>query len=306
MKTDSPAVEVLDLNCPHGSLKKVSFEIPRGSVYALLGANGSGKSTLLRALLNIHAPASGVIRVLGRESTSLEPGDWARLGYVSDNPSLPEYLTLVELIAYCRPQYPDWDDALCRRLQDQFALPGNRRLAGFSRGMKIKAALLVSLAYRPSLLILDEPFNGLDVVMRDELIQGLLELAGDGEFTVLLTSHDLEEIERLADRVGLLDRGTLHLSEPLDDLRERFRRVDIAVMGGARLPETLPDTCLLPEAGASHVRWIDSRYAGDAAVAETVARLFPPGTSFVTSPLSLREILITLIKALRLQPLNIP
>jgi ABC-2 type transport system ATP-binding protein len=307
-----PAIEIHGLECRYETqtwqcrsvsgavVKDVSLQVPRGSVYALLGTNGAGKSTLIRALLNLIEPARGTIHILGKASTALEPEDWERIGFVSESQVLPDYLTLEELVAYCRPLYPSWDDTLCEKLRDQFGLPWRQKLKTFSRGMKLKAALVAALSYRPAVLILDEPFGGLDVLTRDELIQGMLELSGDEDWTIFLTSHDLDEIERLADWVGVMDHGVLHLSEPLETLRERFRRVDVIVPVETSLPAALPESCLLPEIGPRAVRWIDSRYAGEEAVSTHITSLFGEGAAFATTPLSLREILIAFTRSKRL------
>ena len=299
---EHPIIKIAGLTCNFASTQAVrdlSLEVPRGCVYALLGTNGAGKSTTIKTLLNLITPTSGSVQVLGVDAARLGPRELAQIGYVSENQSLPEYLTLAQLVAYCRSLYPTWDDAFCKRLQQEFALPLDRKLSQFSRGMKIKAALLVSLAYRPQLLILDEPFSGLDVLTRDELIQGILELSDQENWTVFLSSHDIDEIERLADWVGLIENGTLRLSEPLETLRGRFRRVDVTVRDAAVLPLVLPENCLLPEASGSRIRWIESRYSGEASMAAQVKALCSDGAAFAVSPLSLREIIVASTRALR-------
>lgn len=301
---ESPAIEINGLECRYGDkavVKNVTLQIPRGSVYALLGTNGAGKSTLLRALLNLVEPTKGTVRIFGKDATTLQPEDLARIGFVSESQAFPDYLTLAELIAYCRPLYPTWDDALCERLREQFGLPLRQKLATFSRGMKVKAMLLASLSYRPAVIILDEPFGGLDVLTRDELINGLLELVGEEDLTILLASHDLDEIERFADWVGILDDGKLHISEPLESLRERFRRVDVIIKNGPPpLPNALPENCLLPEIGGRTVRWIESQYSGEETVSSRVSGLFGENALFATTPLTLREILIAFSRSQRL------
>src|SRR5205823_14199868 len=133
--------------------------------------------------------------------------------YVSEKQRLPEWMRPAELLAYCRPFYPTWDETLCRKLQGHLNLPVSARLRTLSRGTRMKAALLASLAYRPELVLLDEPFSGLDPLVRDELIRALLELAagndraGGRPMTVFVSSHDIEELERLADWIGFIDRG---------------------------------------------------------------------------------------------------
>src|SRR5688572_14823493 len=136
----------------------ISFTVEEGTVFALLGPNGAGKTTTIRALMNIIRPSSGKARVLGVDSRRLGRSELENIGYVSENQQLPLWMTLAELLAYCRPFYPTWDDALCRKLADDFGLSPDQKIGRMSRGMRVKAALVSALAYRPRLLVLDEPF----------------------------------------------------------------------------------------------------------------------------------------------------
>jgi ABC-2 type transport system ATP-binding protein len=275
--------------------------VPEGSIYAFLGPNGAGKTTTIKTLLHLLEPTAGVSRVLGVDSTRIGPRELAQIGYVSENQQLPEWMTVAELAAYCRPMYPTWDDAFYRRLLSEFALPADRKLKHLSRGMKMKAALLVSLAYRPRLLILDEPFSGLDPLMRDEFARGILELSEQENWTVFLSSHDIDEVERLADWVGIIDGGSLHLSESTEALQARFRSV--ALTGAAGLPGQgqLPPEWLTAEASGATVRFVESRYRPGATEAE-IARLFPDAGPPEIAPLSLRDIFLTLAKTFRISP----
>src|SRR5439155_6106589 len=164
--------------------------------------NGAGKTTTIKLLMNLVRPTRGSARVLDVDSRHLGPRHLQRIGYVSENQRLPEWMTLADLLAYCRPFYPTWDAALCRKLQSDLNVPLNVRLRTMSRGTRMKAALLVSLAYRPELIVLDEPFSGLDPLVRDELGRALRELAAAHQSqpkTIFISSHDVEELERLVD-----------------------------------------------------------------------------------------------------------
>ena len=143
------------------------------------------------------------------DARRLGPRELAQIGYVSENQLLPLWMTVGGLIDYCRPLYPTWDPALEASLLDQFELPRGRKLQHLSRGVLMKAALLISLAYRPRLLVLDEPFSGLDPLARDEFARGLLEASTAGDWTILVSSHDIEEVERLCDWIGIIDAGRL-------------------------------------------------------------------------------------------------
>ena len=126
--------------------------------------------------MNILEPSSGEATVLGTRSTRLGPAQFQQIGYVSENQELPDWMTVGELLAYCKPMYRDWDDVFCTSLLRQLDLDPKQQIKSLSRGMKVKAALLSSLAYHPRLLILDEPFAGLDALVREEFIRGILEL----------------------------------------------------------------------------------------------------------------------------------
>src|SRR6188474_852043 len=157
------------------AVHELNLAVPTGSVFALLGPNGAGKTTTLKLLMNLLPATAGSARVLGVDSRKLGERELAQIGYVSENQKLPEWMTVRQLLDYCRPFYPSWDPALEAKLLTQFDLPSERKLKQLSRGMKMKAALLSTLAYRPKLLVLDEPFSGLDPVVRDDFTRGLLE-----------------------------------------------------------------------------------------------------------------------------------
>ena len=233
------AIETERLTCRYGRTRAVAdltMHVPTGSIYALLGPNGAGKTTTLKALMNLRPPASGVARVLGVDSRALGPADLARIGYVSENQRIPSNLTIGEVEAFCRPWYPTWDAALATELRERFGLDPRARIKTLSRGTRLKVQCLLALAPRPRLLILDEPFSGLDPVVRDDLTTGVLSLADRDGWSVLLTSHEMDDVERLADHVGFLAGGALLVEEPMQTLLARFRRVEVALArrrGGA-------------------------------------------------------------------------
>ena len=165
-----------------------------------MGPNGAGKTTTVKLLMNIIEPTSGRAIVLGTDSRRLGPTQFQQIGYVSENQEAPEWMTVDYLMAYLKPFYPTWDDGRAQELLKAFELPGDRKLKHLSRGMRMKAALASSLAYRPKLLVLDEPFTGLDPLVRDEFIEGLVGIAQDT--TMLISSHDLAEIESFATHIG--------------------------------------------------------------------------------------------------------
>ena len=278
------------------ALDALDLEVPEGSVYALVGPNGAGKTTTLKIVMNIIRASSGRSEIMGVESTHITPRELATIGYVSENQQMPGWMTVDYLLAYLKPFYPTWDSALARNLIRQLDLPPRRKLRQLSRGMRMKAALASSLAYRPRLIIMDEPFTGLDALVRDELIEGLLELAAGA--TVLISSHDLAEIESFASHVGYLDRGRLCFSEEMTTLVNRFREVQVTLAGPARVPGNCPDDWLQPSAQAAVVRFVDTRFE-ETATAARVRVFFPEACDVSFSPMSLRDIFVALAKASR-------
>ncbi|HWA85332.1 MAG TPA: ABC transporter ATP-binding protein [Opitutus sp.] len=279
------------------AVHQLDLVVPAGSVCALLGPNGAGKTTTIKLLMNLLRPTAGAARVLGVDSRRLGPHEFARIGYVSENQELPRWMTVRQFLDYCRPFYPTWDCDLESRLLGQLALPADRKLRHLSRGMAMKAALLAALAYRPQLVVLDEPFGGLDPLVREEFIHGLLEASEAGEWTMLVSSHDIEEVERLADRVALLDAGRLRLDESTDSLLARFRRVEIDLHGGPTTLGVAPAAWLEMERAGDRVRFIDSNHSPAGSESDYHARC--PSGAITVRPMTLREIFIALARATR-------
>ncbi|MDO8545360.1 MAG: ABC transporter ATP-binding protein [Opitutaceae bacterium] len=270
----------------------LNLAVPTGSVFALLGPNGAGKSTTIKVLMNLLAPTTGTARVMDVDSRQLGERQLAQIGYVSENQQLPLWMTVRQLLNYCRPFYPTWDRDLESTLLARFALPEHQKLSRLSRGMLMKAALLSSLAYRPKLLVLDEPFSGLDAVVRDEFIRGVLEVSERGEWTVLVSSHDIEEVERLCDHVALIDGGRLRLSEPAEALQARFRRVEVTAASAEVRPQ--PAWVEWERAGAL-TRFVETRYAGGPT--EAAWRGHFGEVRIVAHPMTLREIFMALARS---------
>ncbi|SNS92854.1 ABC-2 type transport system ATP-binding protein [Granulicella rosea] len=275
------------------ALREVSLAIPPGAVYALVGANGAGKSTFIKLLMNIVQPTAGAATVLGFASTEVAGAVFERIGYVSENQEMPEAMTVGDFLAYVRGFYPTWDRALEADLVERLDLPLKRRLKNLSRGMKMKAALASVLAYRPAFIVLDEPFSGLDPLVRDELIESLRERKG--ESTILLSSHDLEEVESFATHVGYLQDGRLLFSEELSTLGDRFREVTVVVGDGATLPPNLPETWLTPKLADGVFHFVDSSY--DEAAGLRTGRFFPQSVDASVAPMNLRSIFVAIARA---------
>jgi ABC-2 type transport system ATP-binding protein len=279
----------------------LTLSVPEGSIYAFLGPNGAGKTTTIKMLMNILRPTGGTATILGMDSVNLGPRDLAQIGYVSENQQLPEWMTVRQLIEFCRPLYPTWNSALSDKLLRSFELPPDRKLKSLSRGMKMKAALLTSLAYRPRLLVLDEPFTGLDALVRDEVISGMLEVTEQEKWTVFISSHDIDEVERLADWVGVIDAGHVHLSESAANLQNRFRRLEGVTADGVRLPARPPKSWLAPEITPHRVCVVESEYI-EVVSERRLAEIFPGATEIAASEMTLREIFLALARTFRIKP----
>jgi ABC-2 type transport system ATP-binding protein len=275
-------------------LDHLNMIVPEHSVYGLVGPNGAGKTTTIKVLMNARQPTEGMAEVFGRDSRRLSPEDFAQIGYVSENQKMPEWMTVEYFMNYLRPFYPDWDVARAQELLRQFELPLDRKIRNLSHGMRMKAALAASLAYRPRLIVLDEPFTGLDALVRDELIEGVLECA-DGA-TILISSHDLSEVESFASHIGYLERGHLQFSEEMTSLVDRFRELEITLANPSQSPISWPAAWLNTEHSAAVVRFVDTQFDQERTIAE-VHRLFGNTHQISVNPMPLRAIFVTLAKA---------
>jgi ABC-2 type transport system ATP-binding protein len=195
-----------------------------------------------------------------------------------------------------RPFYPGWDRGLENELVKKFELPLDRKLRHLSRGMRMKAALAGVLAYHPKLIILDEPFSGLDPLVRDEFIESMLERAE--ESSVLVSSHDLGEIESFASHVGYLEEGTLLFSDEMTTLSDRFREVEMTLTSAATVPTNLPESWIQASAASSVVRFIESDFDEGRTTAE-IEKIFGQSRNLTFTPMSLRSIFLATAKGRR-------
>jgi ABC-2 type transport system ATP-binding protein len=280
----------------HEALRGLSVSVPEGSAYALIGANGAGKTTTIRILLNILEPERGHATVLGVDSRRISPRELSQIGYVSENQDMPERLTVGEYLDYLRPFYPSWDKALEAMLLAQLRLPMDRRIGHLSHGMRMKMALACALPYRPKLLILDEPFSGLDPLVRDEFMEGMLQQAG--EMTILISSHELSEIEGVASHVAFIDQGKLQFQETMSDLTARFRDVRVTLDRAASPPGRAPTEWLNVRTLGNVLMFVDSRYSEDHLRAG-LATLNGSVRSVDEQPMALRSIFTALARAAR-------
>jgi ABC-2 type transport system ATP-binding protein len=229
----SAVVEVRSLLVRYGgnplpTLDDVSFSIPRGSVYALLGRNGAGKSSLVRCLLGQQKPTAGASRLFGEDVWKNRSSLMAKVGVVPEDPDAPPAMTARQLSAFCAKLYPSWDAPSVEARLARFGVPAGTPVGSLSKGQRALVALALALASSPELLVLDDPTLGLDAVARRAFFEELVGELADRGTTVLLTSHDLAGVESMATHVGFLKDGRLALDEELETLKGRFRRLRYA------------------------------------------------------------------------------
>jgi ABC-2 type transport system ATP-binding protein len=207
----------------NAALASVSLVLPRGAVYGLVGANGAGKTTLIKHILGLLRAESGSVRVFGLDPVADPVDVLSRIGYLSEENDLPAWMRVEELIRYSRAFYPAWDDAYAEELRQKFALDPTAKIKSLSKGQKARVGLLLALAHRPELLVLDEPSSGLDPIVRRDILGAVIRTIADEGRTVLFSSHLLDEVEEVADHVTMINKGTIVLSAPLDTIKASHR-----------------------------------------------------------------------------------
>ncbi len=207
-------------------LGPLDLTVPTGAIYGLIGPNGAGKTTTIDLIMAMGCKDAGEIRVFNMDHLKHEVEVKRQVGYVSPDLVFNAWGRIGSLLGFVKGFYPDWDQAYCEDLLDRFGLTEKDTISTLSFGNRTKLGLVVALSHRPDFLLLDEPLAGLDAISKQEVFTELLEAVQDEERTVLISSHDLHEIERFADHIGMIKDGTLLLEGPTADLVQRFRMVD--------------------------------------------------------------------------------
>ncbi len=234
------------------ALNQLTLRIPHGRIHAIVGANGAGKSSLFRILLGVQSPNSGRATILGHDCTALTEYQRARIGFVNEEHSLPAWLRVNELVAMQRRLYQKWDERRYRSIVDHFHVLPEQRIANISRGERAGVNLAMGLAQNPELLILDEPTLGLDVVAKRAFLEAVLSSIDENDTTIIYCSHQMDEIERLADNLIIIERGELKHMSPPDEFCERV------ALWVAEFPALPPESGLLP--GVLQVQRIDGLF----------------------------------------------
>lgn len=274
------------------AVRDLSLTVDRQRITGFLGRNGAGKSTTIKMLLGMIRPTAGIGRVLGYDIadpvTSLKIR--RRIAYVGEDKGLYGYMTVAELIGFTRAFYPDWRPEIEARLLREYQLPLGRKVKAISKGMRTKLALLLALARRPELIILDEPSEGLDPVSIEELLQTLQEMRDAGT-SIFFSSHQLSEVERIADRVLMIDRGQLVMNTLLDDLLNNYRNITVESAGQSPMP-----TFDLAGVERTRVKGRQTWVLASSNVEGIVAHARSLNAVVHVSPVSLRDVFLDIVR----------
>jgi ABC-2 type transport system ATP-binding protein len=234
------AVEMVDVTKRFGrqtAVRDLSFRVPKGTAFGFLGPNGAGKTTTLKLLVGLLGRDAGQVRVLGLDPAAESLKVRQRVGYVPQQQFIYRWMCVEEAIGFCRKIFPVWNDALCRQLLNLFVLDPKKKVGHLSEGMLVKLALLLALSHEPEVLVLDEPMAGLDPLAREEFLDGVLRSVCDRGQTLLFSSHTLPDIQRMADRIAIIDEGELLVDSQADELLRETKRIHVILSDGCGPPE---------------------------------------------------------------------
>ncbi len=288
--TDS-AIEIrgLEKKFPKFRLGPLDLTVPRGAIYGLIGPNGAGKTTTIDMVMNMGRNDAGKIQVFGLDHREHEMDVKLRIGYVSPDVSFSAWRKVKRLIHFVRSFYPDWDDAYCTKLLDQMGIGWNDKIGTMSFGTRVKLSLVLALAHKPDLLLLDEPTIGVDAVSKQQIFSELLATVQNEDRTVLISSHGLTDIERFTDHVGMIKDGAMLLEGPTGDIVERFRVVDFEYNNGAP-PPAVPGAYMQERSGNRWRALLDTEAGAREALQAKGAR------EVSDAPVTLEELFVALAK----------
>ncbi len=236
-------LEVSHLSRRFGStlaLDDVSLSTPRACVHGLVGVNGAGKTTLIKHILGLLKAKSGTVRVFDMDPVRHPVEVLGRIGYLSEERDLPEWMRIDELMWYTQAYHPRWDQTYANELLRTFGLDPSKKIKDLSRGMRAQAGLIAAVAHRPDLLLLDEPSSGLDAVVRRDILNAIIRTVADDERAVLFSSHLLDEVEQMSDYVTMIHQGRVVLQGALDDIKEQHHLLQIRLASPTATPPALP------------------------------------------------------------------
>lgn len=282
-------------------LDGLDLQVLPGECYTLMGRNGCGKSTLIKLLLNLIKPGGGEASVQGTPTHRLNHRHFRQIGYVTAEHDLPKMQRVGSYLKQLAPLYPTWDVQFEKDLLKQFDLDPNQRIHALSRGMRTQVSFISAIAYRPSLLILDEPFSGLDALVRDELISGILDLMESENWTIFMASHDFDEVEKLADRIGFLQHGKIGLTKTVDQLCSNYAKVRVSFSSPPSFDiDKLPVHWIDKLSSNTDFSFVDSNFTNRAKTKAEVAEHLGPVTQFDVMPHSLRDTFVSIARESKL------
>ena len=295
------AVELADLTKTfthggHHAVRGLCLKIPKGSTFGFIGPNGAGKTTTIKMMMGLLRITAGEAMVAGVDVKANPDLVKQRVGYVPEQQFIYGWMRVGEVIGFCRSFHPTWNDGLCAELLDLFELEPNKKVKQLSRGMGAKLSLLLAMSHEPELLVLDEPTGGLDPIVREEFLNGVLQgTLRKPEQTVLFSSHTLGDVQRLADTIGIIHDGDLLLHSPVDRILSRTKRIR-AVLEDGRLPTRAPEGTIWQD--VRRREWLVTVADFSADTVERLRTANPVGTVEVID-LSLEDIFKDYVKGRR-------
>jgi ABC-2 type transport system ATP-binding protein len=277
------------------ALRGLDLRVPTGSIFGFLGRNGAGKTTTIKTLMGLLRADSGTASIFGMPVTSADHSVELRrrIGFVTEDKELYPYMTVEQTIRFTRPFFHKWRDDLERRYLDMFDLPRTRKIPDLSKGMRSKLMLLLAICRGAELLILDEPTDGLDPAATEDVLRELVDITAANGTTIFFSSHQLSEVERIADQVGIIDRGRMVVSGSLDDMKASYQRFHIVLPDQASPPSRWPEGVESVHHEGRVVSLLASRNL-DAIGAEAQSI---PGATVERFPVTLQEIFLEQVRS---------
>jgi ABC-2 type transport system ATP-binding protein len=277
------------------ALRGLDLQVPAGSIFGFLGRNGAGKTTTIKTLMGLLRADTGSAHVFGVPVTDADSaaGVRRRIGFVTEDKELYPYMTVEQIIRFTRPFFPGWRRDLEQRYLEMFELPKARKIPDLSKGMRSKLMLLLAIARGAELLILDEPTDGLDPAATEGVLRELVSITSSSGITIFFSSHQLSEVELIADHVGIVDHGRMVVSGCLDDLKARYQRVHVVLERGAEPPVRWPE-------GAESIRQegrVVSMLCSHNAEAIVEQARSIPGATVERFPVTLKEIFLEHVRS---------
>lgn len=272
------------------ALQGLDLQVPRGSIFGFLGRNGAGKTTTIKTLMGLLRSDSGTARVFGTAITGADQGAETRrrIGFVTEDKELYPYMTVEQIIRFTRGFFPKWRDDLAVRYLEMFDLPSKQKIPALSKGMRSKLMLLLAISRGAELLILDEPTDGLDPAATEDVLRELVAIAASTETAMFFSSHQLAEVELIADHIGIIDRGRMIAAGCLDDMKAQYQRVQVVLGDSGRVPERWAEGVESVRQEGRVVSILASHNTD--AIAEQARAL--PGATVERFPVTLKEIFL--------------